>query len=211
MNFELPAMSADPKRFNPWPLGIVLAFVVFGLGTAALIVLASSQRAELVSRDYYEQEIRFQKQMERQDRATQLGTNAAITFDPARGRITITVPPEHARPETQGAIHLYRPSAAGLDRHFALKPDSQGVQILDTAGLLPGLWKVRVAWNVGQREYWLEQGLTNAASSEPMARPRSGVSAERRRAALHAERLRRSAGPPLRPQNQGHSLATTAR
>jgi hypothetical protein len=46
---------------NLWPWAIVLTFVLFISGTVSLVVMACSQKVELVSQNYYEQELQFQR------------------------------------------------------------------------------------------------------------------------------------------------------
>lgn len=150
--------SAKTSR-NLWPLGIVAAFAVFIPATAGLIVLALLHKEELVRPDYYEQEIRYQGQMERLERARGLGGRASVVYDSARGQITIALPAEHALGKAQGRIHLYRPSAAGLDHQFELAPNASGVQTLEAKDLRPGLWKVRVSWSVAAQEYLIDEKI----------------------------------------------------
>ena len=40
-------------KFNFWPYGIILTFVVFVSGTAGLIVMAASQKSDLIDENYY--------------------------------------------------------------------------------------------------------------------------------------------------------------
>lgn len=145
--------------FNPWPLGIVLAFAVFIAGTITLIVLASSQRTDLVRADYYEQEIRHQQQIDRLERTQRIAPDARVTYDRARARLEVALPAAQARRGPQGQIHLYRPSAANLDRHIPLDLDASGRQTLDATDLQPGLWRVRVSWSVDQEDFQLDQRL----------------------------------------------------
>lgn len=144
-----------PTR-NLWPLGIILAFVFFGVGTATLIVLACSHSSDLVSADYYEQEIRYQGQMDRMENARQLDEHASVTYNARQKQITIALPREHAANAT-GSIHLYRPSAAGLDQRKKLNLDANGAQTIDAAGLRAGLWKVKVLWSIGGEEYFIDE------------------------------------------------------
>ena len=144
-----------PAR-NLWPIGIFAACALFVLGTATLIVVACSQNTDLVSPDYYEQELRFQGQIDRVARTRSSAPQASVAYDAAARSITVSLPPAQARPPVTGRIELYRPSAAGLDRTVKLEPDAHGVQRLDTAGLAPGLWKVRVSWTAAEQTYYLE-------------------------------------------------------
>lgn len=145
-----------PTR-NLWPLGIFIAFVIFISGTATLIVVACMHRTDLVSTNYYEEEIRYQGQMDRLERAKQLNEKVSVTYDAGRNLITVSLPPEHARQAATGGIQLYRPSAAGLDQRLKLQLDANGLQTIDAARLRAGLWKVKVFWTVGGEEYFIDE------------------------------------------------------
>lgn len=155
---ETPATAPRPGR-NPWPWGIGAAFVVFIAGTVGLIVLASLHRPELVTPDYYEQEIRYQHTYDSRERARVLGGEADVTFDAAVRGLVVRLPAPHVTASLVGTIHLYRPAAAGADREVPLAPDSQGRQELDARDLAPGLWRVRVEWRHGDQPYTLERTL----------------------------------------------------
>jgi nitrogen fixation protein FixH len=142
---------------NPWPWAIVLTFVVFISGTVGLIVMACSQKVDLVSANYYEQELKFQGQLERLKRTSQLGAEAVVTYDAAHACIMISLPPEQARHDLHGQIQLYRPAQADLDRQMKLQLDAHGFQSLDASGLKPGLWRIRVSWTAGQQDYFIDQ------------------------------------------------------
>jgi hypothetical protein len=142
-----------PRNF--WPTGIIVILSVFFCGTIGLLVLACSQKTDLVSADYYEQEIKFQHHMDSLTRAQSLG--ASVVYDSAARRIRISLPGEQAGRAVAGYIQLYRPSASALDRRVSLEPDSRGVQLLDAAALSPGLWKVRVSWKLERQDYFVDQ------------------------------------------------------
>ena len=144
---------------NLWPYGLILTFVLFLAGTASLVVLACSQRVDLVSSNYYEQELKFQDQIDRLSRTQHLAARTAVAYDGAKKRITVSLPPGPTPPDVTGSIELYRPSAAGLDRQFDLKVDGNGIQSLDATSLLPGLWRIRVSWTANKQEYYIDQKL----------------------------------------------------
>ncbi len=142
-----------------WPWGITLAFVLFALGIATMVVIACSHKVDLVRPDYYDEEIRYQAQLDRLNRTARLNELVKITYDDANRRLTISLPPAHAGPDTAGRIELYRPSATNLDRQLNLALDANGVQTVDVATLIPGLWKVRVHWTVQQEEFFADQSI----------------------------------------------------
>jgi hypothetical protein len=142
---------------NLWPLGIITVCSLFAAGTAGLIVMACSQKVELVSDDYYEKELKFQGQIDRAERTRREASQAAVAYDAAHHNITVSLPPGQVHGNVRGNVELYRPSAASMDRAMRLEPDASGVQRLDASALAPGLWKVRVSWTFDKRNYYLEQ------------------------------------------------------
>src|ERR1051326_4806174 len=138
-----------PTR-NFWPMGLILTFAIFISGTVGLVVMACSQKTDLVSADYYEREIRFQSHIDSLGRGKQV--KAEIRYAGERHCIRISIPQGRNGERLTGKVQLYRPSAAGWDGERELEVDPEGVQSIDTAGLRPGLWKVRVGWTAGGQE-----------------------------------------------------------
>ena len=150
---------------NLWPIGIIVVCALFVAGTAGLIVMACAQKDDLVRADYYEQELRFQSQIDRVERTRRATAQATIAYDNAKRCITIALPPARAAQPITGTIHLYRPSAGALDRSFPVKVDANGLQSLDAAALTPGLWKVRISWTVDNQDYYLDQKVVVGAGT----------------------------------------------
>ena len=101
---------------NPWPAGLVIFFVVFISYIACFITFASRQRMDLVRADYYDQEIRFQKQIDRVQRTAPIMANAAMAYDTKTKRSPLTFPQTMAAAGFSGTIDFYRPSDANMDR-----------------------------------------------------------------------------------------------
>ena len=120
-------------QFSPWPYAIVGYFILFVTGVAVFITWAVTQDMDLVRKDYYDHEILFQQQIDRQRRTAELGA--------------------------QGMIHFYRPSDAKLDHHLRLAPGTNGTQQIDATNRRAGLWKIAVQWTVDGKEYFLERAL----------------------------------------------------
>jgi len=148
-----------------WPLGITLTFILFAAGIATMIVVASTHQVDLIRPDYYDQEIKYQTQLDRLNRTARLSDSVRISYNEASQRITIVLPPSHASQGAVGHIQLYRPSAMGLDRELPLKCGSDGLQTLDATGLIPGLWKVRVQWTVENQEFFADQKIVIGAKA----------------------------------------------
>ena len=120
--------------------------------------MACGHKAELVSPDYYEQEIRFQSHLERAARSQSLAASAS--YQPETRQIRIELPKAVEPGKAVGQIYLYRPSSAGLDRHLNLDTDAQGIQLIDAANLRSGLWKIRLTWTAAGKEFFLERSIS---------------------------------------------------
>jgi hypothetical protein len=153
-------MNAPAKTFNPWPYGIVAVFVVFITSIATVVTYVSRHRVDLVSADYYEQEIRYQQRLDQMNRTAALGVSASVSFNATTREVRVQLPgPVSAGDRFEGRLQLYRPSAAGMDREIALVPDARGVQAFPAPDLAPGAWKARVHWTQNGQAYYAEQPL----------------------------------------------------
>lgn len=149
----------DQPRFNPWPYSILGFFIVAIIGAVVWVGFCLGHNSDLVAHDYYEQEVEYQGQLDRMERADGLSGRASIALDAEAAVIRVRLPVEHVAGGAQGGIHLYRPSEARLDQMVGLALNSAGEQQLDAATLAPGLWEVRVAWSAGGEEYFLSRKI----------------------------------------------------
>ena len=158
--------SRPAKRScNPWPIAIILYFVVFAGAMVTWIVYASRQRMELVGADYYEKEILFQQQIDAANRTRQLPGDVAIAYNFTAQTITIKLPVEHTAEPATGIIHFYRPSDARLDHDVKLAVAADGTQRLDASKLAPGLWKVRLSWKFRGADYYRDEKIVTGIGS----------------------------------------------
>ena len=132
---------------NFWPLGIFTAFGLFFVGMASVVVIAATHRDHLVNDNYYEQELKFQSQIDNAARTQKSG--ATIAYDDANRSIVLSLPVAQLAQKFSGVINLYRPAEPKLDREFLLEPRADGTQTLNVSQLAAGLWLARVKWNAG--------------------------------------------------------------
>ena len=142
---------------NFWPLGIFTAFGLFFVGMASVVVIAATHRDHLVNDNYYEQELKFQSQIDSSARTQKSG--ATIAYDAGSSSVVIALPVAQLAQKFSGVINLYRPAEPKLDREFQLEPKADGTQTLDVSKLTPGLWLVRAKWNAAGETYFLEQKI----------------------------------------------------
>src|ERR1700759_3878517 len=95
--------NLKPRR-NPWPIAIVVFFIGFFLFTAGLVVFASRQKMDLVRGDYYDEEIRYQEQLNRMNSTLPIANQVAIRYGPQTRRITVSLPASQAQHKATGRI-----------------------------------------------------------------------------------------------------------
>ena len=149
------------KQFNPWPYGIVSFFVLLFCGMATVVVIASTHRDALVNDNYYEQELRFQNQIDAAARAKNAG--ATMKFNSTAEKIQIALPAAQMKQNVSGKISFYRADKPALDHATAFQPNADGTESLDVANLAAGPWQVRASWTAGGQDYFLEQKIVIAA------------------------------------------------
>ncbi|MBL7851491.1 MAG: FixH family protein [Cyclobacteriaceae bacterium] len=137
-----------------WGKSIVLAFVLFALFIGVLVTISVRQDVPLVSADYYEQELKYQEQIDRMKNTNELPEKPSIQV--VNGALVVEYP--GMAQITSGELELFRPSDAKLDRKYALSPDAT-VQRIDLSGLPGGMYKARMRWSQSGKEYFLENTI----------------------------------------------------
>ncbi len=143
-----------------WAWGISGACAVVICMILAFVFFAFSQQVDLVSRDYYRQEIEHQRQIDRVERTGGLPQGVAWDLRQEEGKLVCAFPLDRVEGEVVGTLHFYRPSDASLDRKWKIDLDEQGRQRLSLDQFEPGLWRVKIAWSLGGEEYYSEFSLT---------------------------------------------------
>ena len=148
----------SPKRAN-WPYAIIATFILFAGYIGSMVYRAMRTDVDLVSADYYRQELAYQQRMESVARTAALPAPVQLTHDAALQRLTLQLPATMAGQAVQGQIHFFRPSDQKLDFSLPLQAASDAPQFINTAKLQPGYWRVRLYFTAGGQVYFLEKNL----------------------------------------------------
>ncbi len=160
MNATSPShLTAPPPRRNLWPVSIIGFFGVAVVSLGTFIGYCNLHNEELVTADYYEQEVRYQGHMEQVQRTKALPGKLTLSYDAAARLIHLQFPSEAFGPATTGHVDLYRPSAGKMDRRIKIEPGNGTRQSIDSSQLSSGLWKVRVSWTTDGQDYFVEEKL----------------------------------------------------
>lgn len=142
-----------------WGRGIILAFVGFALVITTLVVISMKQEVNLVSPDYYKQEIAYQDQIHRLENFNALDEKPVVKKE-SSNVLLIKFPLELSNDFVSGNFLLFRPSSSKLDKKFKLDLDNNGAQRVSLENLSKGIWKVKLSWKgKNDKEYYSESIL----------------------------------------------------
>ena len=140
-----------------WGNGIVIAFGVFMSVNVITAVYLMNQDVNLVSEDYYDEEIKYQQQIDRMERTSRLEKKQIVSFDGSIFKIKI--PKSVLSKRLTGEIYFYRPSNSKSDIKIPLITDTSGVQVIPVERLEKGLWAIKVNWLSIGKEYFSEDRI----------------------------------------------------
>jgi len=140
-----------------WGNGIVIAFGVFMSVNLLTAVYLMNQDVNLVSEDYYDEEIKYQQQIDRMERTSRLEKKQIVSFDGSI--VKIKIPKSVLSKRLTGEIYFYRPSNSKSDIKIPLITDTLGVQVIPVERLEKGLWTIKVNWLSIGKEYFSEDRI----------------------------------------------------
>lgn len=141
---------------NLWPYAIILVFVLFATYIISFVVRSMQSDIELVSEDYYAQEIAYQSEIDKLERTNTLGNGFNLSYLNSSKSINLTFP-DTLKLKT-GRIHFYRPSDSKLD--FELKLGDQSKQTVDVRDITKGLWQVKLDFSSDANiDYYFEREI----------------------------------------------------
>lgn len=150
-------MTSSPRTL--WPYAIILAFVLFAAYIGFMVQQAMRTSVDLVSADYYQQELAYQQRMESVARTAALAAPVQARYQPEAQRLTLELPAGLAG--ATGTVRFFRPSDQQLDFAVPFAPGGTPArQVLSTSRLRAGYWRLRLEFMAGGQPYFFEQELT---------------------------------------------------
>jgi nitrogen fixation protein FixH len=140
-----------------WGKGLVVVFVIFAVGILLMVRASMNREVDLVSDDYYQQELRHEYQIESQRRSDSLPERLSVGV--TSGVVSLRLPGSFSPDSTNGTLTFYRPADLHKDFIVALKLDSTNSQVVPTTSLQKGLWRIKVRWTQHHRDYYHEEAL----------------------------------------------------
>lgn len=141
-----------------WGFRITILYLSFVALIVTLVVMCYGQKVELVSKDYYKQELQYQDRIDAINNANSATHTIHHAVD-ANG-ILLTAGPEFLQSGFKGTVNFFRPSDSSKDFNTELKFDAEGKQMIAGDKLEKGLYKMQLSWQSGGKNYFKEQVIT---------------------------------------------------
>jgi len=134
-----------------WGKWIFLSFVLFATFIAVLVVISMRQRVNLVSKEYYQEELAYQDQIDRLKNTEALPVKPVIEVSTESVRVTF---PSLKNVEN-GVLRLFRPSDDRLDQTIKVQ-STDSVFRQTIRPLVKGLYRAQFTWTMEGKEYYVE-------------------------------------------------------
>lgn len=139
-----------------WGNKLIIVFMVFAALMATLVYKATQAKFELVSKDYYQDELRYQDKI---DGAANAALEAPISIQLTDEIISIEFPDAQKNANITGEAWFYCSVDATKDKRFVLSVDSTGIQRIERKGLQKGDYQIKISYEINQKKYYVAQQL----------------------------------------------------
>lgn len=139
-----------------WGNKLVVVFIVFGAFIGYLVYRAVNTKYDLVSKNYYKDELRYQDKIDRQNNAAKISD---VKIEQDADAVIIHLPNEQKGFAVTGDVFFYCITDELKDYHTALQVDSSNQQIIMKKSLQKGAYNVKINWQVGKEPFYFEKKL----------------------------------------------------
>jgi hypothetical protein len=142
-------------KFN-WGYKIAAVYLVFVAGIMYLVVQSSRQQVDLVTPDYYAQELKYQDRIDESQRAAALSEQLQFSVD--NSVLSIKFPTEFAGKSITGNVLLYCPANKDNDisRSITVADGKMNITLPEKN---KGAHELQVSWEVEGVKYYFGKTL----------------------------------------------------
>ncbi|MBR9756521.1 MAG: FixH family protein [Algicola sp.] len=143
-----------------WGTGIVLALIGFISFIMYFIITMSTNdkyNHDLVVEDYYQKELEFEADINKEKNALALKEN--VVYNKTPEGVVITFPSNLEPKNITGKVFLYRPSNKQFDFEVPISLSNHNLLIPDNR-LLDGRWNIKVDWQYNNTSYLYKKEMS---------------------------------------------------
>ena len=134
----------------------MFVYIAFVAGMGFLVFKASTQKFDLVTKDYYEQELKYQQVIDQSANSSRL--SAPVTIERKEGELTISFPDEMKNIKKRIDFYLYYAADAKKDfrKSFVIN-ENKLAQALPIG--MKGMYELKLLWEAEGVKYYFEKKL----------------------------------------------------
>ena len=138
-------------NFGKW---IVVSFILFAIFIGTLVTVCVREDVNLVSKDYYKEELAYQDQIDRLNNTAKLQQKPVVKII---GNNMLQVDFMQTEEIQNGELKLFCPSNPKMDKNFKLNISNEGSQLIELSGLQRGMYKAKLSWTMNSKKFYLEE------------------------------------------------------
>jgi hypothetical protein len=143
-----------------WGYRVALLYIGFVGLIVYLITRSVNEQIDLVTPDYYAQELKYQEKIESIERNNNL--KQPVSIELTGTGISVGLPSGDEGKSITGSILLFRPSDKSKDRTYEITAKPGHSQLIPIADLEHGLYRVKVNYTIeGDNHYTEKQVVVN--------------------------------------------------
>lgn len=140
-----------------WGNKLIVVFLVFAVLMGTLVYKCITTKYDLVSKDYYKDELRYQDKIDGMANAAHVSD---INLSQNNEFITIDLPKELNGDKPKGEVWFYCATDDRKDKKFPLLVDASGEQIIQKKLLSKTNYQVKLSWKTEDNKiYYAEKKL----------------------------------------------------
>lgn len=140
-----------------WGIRIAILYASFVGMIIFLVFRTAHENIDLVTEDYYQQELEFQNRIDQREASSRLGADPVVNI--TADSVEIIFPDSVARQGIAGRALFYRASDASRDVVLELQTGITGVQRVARSQFATGSYQLKLTWMSGGHPYYFEKQL----------------------------------------------------
>ncbi|MDE3237032.1 MAG: FixH family protein [Bacteroidota bacterium] len=139
-----------------WGNKLVVVFVGFATFIGTLVYKATTTKFDLVTKDYYKEELRYQDQIDGMANAAKV---SAVTVAQGPQALMIQFPKEMKGTKLEGQVWVYCKTDAENDKKIAVTVDDSGKQLILKKGFPKGAYQLKINWKAGGESFYTQKDV----------------------------------------------------
>jgi len=140
-----------------WGTKIAILYISFVILIIGMVVLSMQQKVELVSDDYYANELAFQNKINEMNNANTL--TEKVTHNIYNNTFSVAFPSIFKNKKLTGNIEFYRPSDKSKDLKLPIQLNENLEELIDLKRLSKGMYKMNISWTADNTDYFTEETI----------------------------------------------------